>query len=292
MFLLCSDGRADEFARGRAQGAAQISFNREDCGSFVAPAECGEAMPSFDQTPDAPKPFGFKVSWFAVPASDPASVLDALKFGEATPANWTSGVAAAYWDGPSSDRWVFVSPAVGGWVLVVGSYLPYPTLETHHDIGKRFDVLFSRLMQRFDDVQFFGSHRVVDFVAWARAVKGKPTRIFAWSGSDGAVLANIGEQTPEEAKLGFSNLSGLSPSDAADKIFAIEEEQAVEEDKLVSSGHSRREAWTRVRQNGRGGFPEETDVVELAALWSVDPTVLDDQDRPLDLGLAARLRRI
>jgi hypothetical protein len=170
--------------------------------------------------------------------------------------------------------------------------LPYPTLETHHDIVKRFDVLFSRLMQRFDDVQFFGSHRVVDFVAWARAVKGKPTRIFAWSGSDGAVLANIGEQTPEEAKLGFSNLSGLSPSDAADKIFAIEEEQAVEEDKLVSSGHSRREAWTRVRQNGRGGFPEETDVVELAALWSVDPTVLDDQDRPLDLGLAARLRRI
>ena len=79
-------------------------------------------------------------------------------------------------------------------------------------------------MQRFDDVQFFGSHRVVDFVAWARAVKGKPTQIFAWSGSDGAVLANIGEQTPEEAKLGFSNLSGLSPSDTADKIFAIEQD--------------------------------------------------------------------
>src|SRR5579872_6833851 len=84
-----------------------------------------EAMPSFDQTPDAPKPFGFKVSWFAVQATDPASVLDALEFGEATPANWASGIAAAYWDGPSNDRWVFVSPAVGGWVLVVGSYLPY-----------------------------------------------------------------------------------------------------------------------------------------------------------------------
>jgi hypothetical protein len=44
-----------------------------------------------------------------------------------------------------------------------------------------------------------------------------------------------------------------------------------------------------VRQNGRGGFPYETDVTDLAALWSLDPTVLDDQDHPLDLGLAARV---
>lgn len=46
-----------------------------------------EAMPSFDQTPDEPEPFGFKVSWFAVKASDPASVLDAFELREATPAN-------------------------------------------------------------------------------------------------------------------------------------------------------------------------------------------------------------
>jgi hypothetical protein len=28
-------------------------------------------MPSFDQTPDKPEPFGFKISWFAVKATDP-----------------------------------------------------------------------------------------------------------------------------------------------------------------------------------------------------------------------------
>jgi hypothetical protein len=149
--------------------------------------------------------------------------------------------------------------------------------------------LFCPLMKRFDDVQFFGSHRVVDFVAWARALKGKPVRIFAWTGSEDAVLANVGEQTLEEAKLKFADLSGLSPSDAVDKMFAIEEEQGAEQDKLVASGLSRREALTRVRQNGRGGFPDETDVVELAALWSIDPSRLSDQDHPHGLGLAARL---
>ena len=139
-------------------------------------------MPSFDQTPDKPKDFGFKVLWFAVKASNPASVLNALEFGETTPANWASGLATVY-----GDQWVFASPPVSGWVFVVGLSLPYPTNETHHDIGKRFDVLFSRWMQRFDDVQFFGSHRVSDFVTWARAVKGKPMRVFAWSGSNGEV---------------------------------------------------------------------------------------------------------
>ena len=93
------------------------------------------------------------------------------------------------------------APPVSGWVLVVSSSLPYHTIETHYDIGKRFDVLFSRLMQRFDDVQFFGSHRGVGFVTWARALNGKPMRIFAFGEAD--VVANVGEQTPEETKLTF-----------------------------------------------------------------------------------------
>jgi hypothetical protein len=177
---------------------------------------------------------------------------------------------------------------VSGWILVVGLSLPYPTNESHDDSGKRFDVLFSRLMQRFDDVQFFGSHRVSDFVTWARAVNGKPMRIFACSGSSGEVLANFGEQTPEEAKLGFINLTGLSPSDAVDRIFKIVSEQQDEADALVASGLSRREALARIRQNGRGD-PSETDVVDLAALWSLDPSRLEEQDHPVGLGLAARL---
>jgi hypothetical protein len=145
------------------------------------------------------------------------------------------------------------------------------------------------LANKFDDVQFFGSHRVVDFVAWARAVNGRPIRVFAWSGSDGEVLANFGEQTPEEAKLGFLNLSGLSPPDARDKIFATNAEQSAEEDALVASGLSRKEALARARQKRRSAFPDEKDVTDLAELWSIDPTEVWDQDDPLALGLAARL---
>ncbi|HZR62814.1 MAG TPA: hypothetical protein VFA80_17860 [Xanthobacteraceae bacterium] len=246
-------------------------------------------MPSFDQTPDEPEPFGFKVSWFAVKALDPISVLDAFELGERTPANWASGLEAAYGQSHRDDPWMFISPPVSGWVLVVSSSFVYPTIETHHDIGMRFDLLFSRLMKQFDDIQFFGSHRVVDFVAWARALKGKPIRIFAWSGSEGAVLANVGEQTPEEAQLGFPDLSNLSPSDAGDRVFEIAGQQDAEESALVSSGLSGSEARARIRQSGVHAFVDETDVVKLAGLWSIDPVQLSSSDHPLSLGLAARL---
>jgi hypothetical protein len=144
-------------------------------------------------------------------------------------------------------------------------------------------------MKRFDDVQFYGSHRVVDFVAWARALNGKPVRIFSWTGSEGAVLENVGGQTPEEAKLGMANLTDLSPADAGDEIFRLAEQQDAEKEALVATGLTLREALRRVRQSSGSAFPGETDVVELAGLWSIDPSRLSEQDHPPSLGLAARL---
>jgi hypothetical protein len=244
-------------------------------------------MPPFDQTPDQPEAFGYKVSWFAVKTTDPGSVIDALQFGEATPANWASGMAHVYEATPSDDRWVFVSPPMKGWVLAVSHRWPYPTVEDHHEIGSRFDTLFARLMKRFDDVQFFGSHRVVDFVAWARALNGEPQRIFAFS--DAGVLANLGAQSAEEARLGFANLGGLSPSDAGDRIFELAEERAAEEESLVASGLSHAEAREKVLQGGRNAMPDEDDVTDLAALWSIDPAQFAPQKYPPSLGLAVRL---
>src|SRR5262249_1793747 len=105
----------------------------------------GAAMPSFDQTPDTPQSFGYKVSWFAVKAADSPSVLGALRCTEGTPANWASGLkAAGALDRAGPDAWVFASPSIDGRVLLVGYWLPHPE---PGDIGRKFDVLFSRLME-------------------------------------------------------------------------------------------------------------------------------------------------
>jgi hypothetical protein len=222
-------------------------------------------------------------------ASDPASVLGALELGDGIQANWASGLSAAYQSAQGADPWVFVSPPVSGWIFVLGSWLPYPVAPTEpqHEVGRKFDVLLARLMKQFADVQFFGSYRVVGFAAWVRAQNGERRRVFAFA--DGEVYANAGDQTPEEAKLKLVNLSGLSPSAARDRIFEMANEQEAEQTALVAQGLTPREARARVRQNSRSPIPGEQDVVDLAALWSVDPSQLEHHEHPPALGLAARL---
>ena len=229
-------------------------------------------MTNFIQTPDAPRGFGFKVSWFAVQTSESAVVLDALGFEQATPANWASGLEAvedhSAWR--TGDIWVFISPPVDGWVLAVSAGWPYPmVIEADHDTGRKFDELFRRLMLRFDNVQFFGSHRGTSFVTWAWAASGEPRRIFGFG--DGAVLVNFGAQTPEEAQMKLADLSGLAPSEAEDEIYRLcELAETQTADELIAA-------------------PGEEDVVNLASLWSIDPTALDVQSHPPGVGLAVRL---
>ena len=246
-------------------------------------------MSPFNRTPDAPQSFGYKIFWFAIKATDPGLVQTALDCGQATPANWASGLAAASEVDPQAPGpWAFVSPPIDGWVLVASAGLPYPvTIDDHRNIGSKFDVLFARLMARFDEVQFFGSYRVADLVTWGRARGGRTERLFC--SVDGEVLANLGEQTAEEAQLGFVNLSGLSPLDAGEHIFAVAEDRNNEEERLIASGVSPRDARARVRESGRDPLPDESDVVDLAARWSIDPTQLSDQDHPPGLGFAVRL---
>lgn len=233
-------------------------------GIGIAAASANADTPSFDQTPDRPEDFGYKVSWFAVKADDPASVASALQIETTVPANWASGLAAAYGRTGRTDKgaWIFLSPPVKGWILVVGSSLPYPVMHTpdrHGGIGQKFDLLFTRLASRFSEVQFFGNYRVVGFVAWARVQVDRPLRIFSFG--DGDVYANIGNQTQEEARLQFLDLSGLSPRAASERLFSNEGKK----------------------------LPSEADVTRLAALWSVDPGTLSKSDALPNLGLVALL---
>jgi hypothetical protein len=138
----------------------------------------------------------------------------------------------------------------------------------------------------FSEVQFFCSYRVVGYVAWVRARKGEPPRAFAFCDD---VLVNLGEQSREEAKLGFADLSSLFPAAATDRIFELAQARDEEEDRLVAAGLSRKDASARVRQSGRHSLPDEEDVVDLAALWSIDPTRLEEQEHSPGLGIAGLL---
>jgi len=260
--------------------------------STAGTATAADREPILVATPDAPVGFGYKISWFAIKCGDSGAVVEALSLQNPRPANWASGIEAAYArDSVGAESLVFVSPPIDGWVMAVGFGLPIPD---HRDpktqgrgkVDPRFDVLFSTLAKRFPDVQFFASYRVVGLSAWARARAGRIERVFAYA--DGEVYANLGAQTAEEKTLGFLDVSGLSPLAAREAIFRNAEELDAKEGALLAGGMDGKSAQRMALGSRRAPIPGEDDPIDLAGKWSVYPLRLDERKLAPSLGVVGR----
>ncbi len=189
-----------------------------------------------EMLPDKPRPFGYKTSWLCVKCDSSEQVIDAIDLKKAARSNWEFGLSQ------TRDR-VFVSPPLDGYVLAVG----YGTFGIMPSADEELEAL-KAVAAKFDEVQCYASHRVSDFYAWAKFVKGELVRGYVWNGGEGMVSLNEGELTPEEENLGFNSFI-----------------QGNEDD------------WENV------GFPDEENVVEIAAAWGIDP-LFEDNDYPEAFG--------
>ncbi len=205
-----------------------------------------------DAMPDLPIPFGYKMAWLAIPASDPAEVMNSLGLDGAERANWLTGYRAAY-----AGR-LFVSPVVRGWVFVVCRELP-PLGHPPHEA--QWHSLMHSLSKKFGEAQYFATHRVSAFHAWSRFVRGEEQRSFAYA--DGQTLVDRGSKTPGELKLAYRYFDENAPEAESD------------------------EYWNRSNLS----YPDEQHVMEVAERWSINPTKLDKLDSAPGSGWVATFKR-
>lgn len=214
--------------------------------AFALAPRMGDGRVIFEQSPDRPTPFGYKMAWLAVRTRDTKAVLEALGLTAAEPCNWRSGIGTVYDDQLGTDH-VFVSPPVNGWTFVVGLALPYPVGRT---FGDKVMPLLARLGRRFVEVQYFFAYPPIDVFAWARLLEGRVVRAFAIT--DSGVVWNRGRRSREERALGL-------------KLFDFR--------------------GVRGRKGDAGGeillYPTEEHVLRLAERWSLDPTRIDQMDVPV-----------
>jgi hypothetical protein len=144
---------------------------------------------------------------------------------------------------------VFVTPPLADWTLAVGTALFPP------DRAEAFvKPLLERLSRQFGDAQYFCTHRDVELHLWARGRQGQLVRGYGWLGEKGLTLWDEGGPTKEERDLGFRFFDGRSPA------FVQAQDQNVT-------------------------LPNEAGVMQLASLWSIDPTTLDEQFKEPVMGL-------
>lgn len=199
-----------------------------------------------DATPDKPMGFGYKNAWLAIKANDPKKVAQCLGLEDLQPANWRTGLAASY---EHYETHVFVTPPVNGWVFVVGTALPDCGDSDRPD---KCTPLLKELGRTYDPVFYFGTHRVVEFHAWARVDKARVSRAYAYLGEKGLTIWNKGEKTRAEQELKFNFFADAPPEGQG------------------------QEYWDRKDLR----FPNEEDVIRIAEAWTINPLKLEEMHLP------------
>lgn len=144
---------------------------------------------------------------------------------------------------------VYVTPPVAEWTLVVGTPL-FRSAERPADTVRS---LLLRLSDRFGEAHYFSNHAGVGLSVWARAREGRFVRGFGWLAARNECLWDEGSATEEEEAIGFRFQAGRPSVDL-----------------------------------GEGGEPiplPDDSVLQLASVWSIDPSTLDDEFKEPGSGL-------
>ena len=64
--------------------------------AFVLAPRMFETRIIYEQVPDRPASFGYKMAWLAIRSRNTDAVLDALNLASAMPCNWKSGIGTVY----------------------------------------------------------------------------------------------------------------------------------------------------------------------------------------------------
>jgi hypothetical protein len=245
--------------------------------------------------PDYPVAFGYKQQWLAVRDRDPQTVADALGLRDTKPSTWKEGIERAYQHyrrraGECAE--VFVSPPVLGWTLAVGGAAVIPDVTM-----PAFVPFLCGLSAALGHVQYFGSHRISCYAAWAKAECGQLVR--AYGAVDYATRVDLGARTPEEIELGFDFIGEeATPAEVAEHEAKVEANEVRmlalrgEVEAMMAAAEARGERFDesilddeRFASRFDRLVPNEDSVMLLASRWSIDPMRLEASEVGPGLGL-------
>lgn len=143
---------------------------------------------------------------------------------------------------------IFITPEINGWILILG--IDVFDLETSNT-----KELLKKVSTEFGECQLFLTHRIVEYHFWGLARNGKIERLYSYLGDSESNLIIEGIPTEIKKKYNFVNTF-------------------LEEAKNDTY-------WERDDID----FPNENIVMEIAEVWSINPTKIADYQDIEGIGL-------
>ena len=192
--------------------------------------------------------FGYKTVWLAVKTDNKKRISEILKLKNTKECNWKVGIAESY------NNSIYITPQIKDWTLICGMSLLNSSNDKENIIYIKKTI--ETLSAEFGEAQFFGSHRVVEYQSWMKAINGKIVRAYCYLGESGENLIVEGEPTDFEKKYKLVNT--LSKEAQDEKYFERED--------LF--------------------YPDEEFVMNVAENWSINPQTLEKRkDIKNELGI-------
>ena len=204
---------------------------------------------------DNPVDFGYKTVWLAVKTDNKKRISEILKLKNTKECNWKVGIAESY------NSSIYITPQIKDWTLVCGMSLLNGNNDKENIIYIKKTI--ETLSAEFGEAQFFGSHRVVEYQTWMKAINSKIVRAYCFLGESGENLVVEGEPTDFEKK--YKLINTLSKEAQDDQYFERED--------LF--------------------YPDEDFVMKVAENWSINPQTLEERkDVKNELGIIGNKRAI
>jgi len=192
--------------------------------------------------------FGYKTVWLAVKTENKKRISEILNLKNTKECNWKVGIAESY------NSSIYITPQIKDWTLVCGMSLLNGKNDKENIIYIK--KIIETLSSEFGEAQFFGSHRVVEYQSWMKAINGKTIRAYCYLGERGENLIVEGEPTDFEKKYKLINTFSKEAQD--EKYFERED--------LF--------------------YPDEEFVMKVAENWSINPQRLEERkDIKNELGI-------
>ncbi len=193
--------------------------------------------------------FGQPRRWMAFRTRNMGVVRNALGVTNAEVCSWEQGLSKA------TERNLFITPPIRGWILVFGHYLPNPS-----DDIDTFYKLMRNVSTEVGEVQFFCLDAVVHEHAWVRLIDGNVVRSYVWAES---VLWNEGKPSSAELSL---RMHSFDYGDQSDTESLADMNQKLEYN--LEHLHA------------------------LAARWSLDPLRVEPKDFASEFGLTGEMDQL
>ena len=161
--------------------------------------------------------FGYKEAWLAVKNIEAKELAEIIGLKKPASSDWNKGLKSIEAD----DSMIFISPPVAEWTFVIGKPL-FANISVE-GIKRLQELMRNISVKTGDEIQSFGTYRILDYSHWMKCINGSFERAFAYDGESAEVLLDEGKKTRPEESLNWEGLKDCSWSPNEEIVLKIAE---------------------------------------------------------------------